>query len=425
MSYADKYLSKQIAFIPYIERPPSGLLYFCVVIPTYLEDKIINTLISLKNAQPPEINVEILIVVNYSISESELNKSANNETYHELLLWCKSNSTETLRFFALLAADLPYKHAGVGLARKIGMDIALQRFNQLNRPEGIILSLDADSTVHPYYFKAVEEKLFASVSNNYGGFIFQFEHPTSGDEFNIDVYDAIVHYELHLRYYRHILQYTGFPYSYYTIGSCFGVNALFYAEQGGMNRRQAGEDFYFLNKLFPHKPFAFLNNSCVYPSPRPSFRVPFGTGAAVSRIVSNREHNYQSYSPQAFIDLKYLFNSIEKIYQNPAQDCNLIFQTFPVSLQNFLLQSEFQNKIDEIRKNTKTIEAFQKRFYIWFDGFRVVKYLNWSHQYFYKKIPVDIAVKEYMEICGITFNFKNAIEILQYFREQDRNKNDQ
>ena len=40
---------------------------------------------------------------------------------------------------------MPAKDAGVGLARKTGMDEALYRFNMLGKPEGIILSYDADS----------------------------------------------------------------------------------------------------------------------------------------------------------------------------------------------------------------------------------------------------------------------------------------
>ena len=92
-------------------------------------------------------------------------------------------------------------------------------------------------------------------------------------------------YELHLRYLNLFSRFTGFPYAYHTIGSCFGVRAETYASQGGMNKRKAGEDFYFLHKIIPLGEFREINNTCVIPSPRESDRVPFGTGAAIGKYL--------------------------------------------------------------------------------------------------------------------------------------------
>jgi hypothetical protein len=40
-----------------------------------------------------------------------------------------------------------------------------------------------------------------------------------------------------------------FSYAYHTVGSAMAVKAYQYVKVGGMNRRQAGEDFYFIQKL--------------------------------------------------------------------------------------------------------------------------------------------------------------------------------
>ena len=48
------------------------------------------------------------------------------------------------------------------------------------------------------------------------------------------------------------------------------VKALPYVKAGGMNRRQAGEDFYFIQKLVPSGGYFSLNSTTVYPSPRAS-----------------------------------------------------------------------------------------------------------------------------------------------------------
>ena len=77
------------------------------------------------------------------------------------------------------------------------------------------------------------------------------------------------------------MTFAGLPYSYHTIGSAFAVTAKAYARQGGMNRRKAGEDFYFINKLIKGENFGEITNTTVFPSPRTSNRVPFGTGKAI------------------------------------------------------------------------------------------------------------------------------------------------
>ena len=51
------------------------------------------------------------------------------------------------RLHVLYEPDMPLKHAGVGLARKWGMDEAVARFAHIQRPEGLIITLDADCQV--------------------------------------------------------------------------------------------------------------------------------------------------------------------------------------------------------------------------------------------------------------------------------------
>ena len=56
-------------------------------------------------------------------------------------------------------------------------------------------------------------------------------------------------YEYSLRYYVAGLTYAQSPYAFHTIGSTMAVNAEHYASVRGFPRREAGEDFYLLNKL--------------------------------------------------------------------------------------------------------------------------------------------------------------------------------
>jgi len=339
--FANSYLSKQTPVIPYIQEPPSGLLHFVVVIPAYLEDKTVSTLISLRNTLQPKGNVEVIVLVNYRKNDSPENKNKSIDSHKELEKWCSVNSKEEMKFFTLIAPDLPIKHAGAGMARKTGMDQALHRFNSIGLSQGIILSLDADSIVDLNYFTAIEEKIYGI--NMFGGCLLYFQHPINGNEFSTEVYNAIIQYELHLRYYKHILKYAGFPYYQYTIGSCFGVIADFYARQGGMNKRKAGEDFYFLHKMFPHKPFAEINDTCVYPSPRPSMRVPFGTGATITQLLQNKKDKYLTYSPEAFFELKQFLSLVPKFNQMSRKQIEKEVASLPFSIKQFLEENDTEN----------------------------------------------------------------------------------
>jgi hypothetical protein len=417
MHFAESYFTRYNKLIPQIMEPPAGLLFFIMVIPAYLEEDIISTLESVKNASLPEGYCEIVIVFNFSESDSESNKTICMDQYHLTHEWCAANSMAERKFFPLLAADLPAKYAGAGLARKIGMDEALYRFGMLNKSEGIILSLDADTLVGKNYFRAIEKVMNSRPEA--GGCLLPFCHRIQGNEFKPEVYRAIIQYELHLRYYKHMLEYTGFPHAHYTIGSCFGVRASVYARNGGMNRRKAGEDFYFLNKLFPHTRFADITDTIVFPSSRPSSRVLFGTGPVINQLVQNPETELLTYHPQAFFDLRNLFDTVPNFYTLDPVLFKDRLHNFSPALQGFLMEVDFHRKVVEIADNTSTLSAFVKRFYLWFDGFRVVKYLNYIHSEYHKKIPVKQAVCNYFDTILQDYTTGNDTELLLIFRKLD------
>ncbi len=420
MGFAENYFFRHSFLIPRIIEPlpKAGLLRYIVVIPAYLEDNLIATLNSIVKAENPNGDVLVLIIINFSESDTQENKQYNLKQYNDLSGWCSSHSGRNILFRAILADNLPKKHAGAGLARKIGMDIALYHFNGADNPDGMILSLDADALIEKNYFTAIGESMF-SASKRAGGCIIRFAHTIEGDTFSGEIYDAIVSYELHLRYYKNILQHIGFPFARYTIGSCFGMRADVYNRHGGMNRKKGGEDFYFLNKLFPHERFVEINETCINLSPRPSLRVPFGTGPVVHQLIHSDCKEMLTYNPQAFYDLEKLFVSVDDLFTDNIRRVDSLFSEFSIVLKDFLIENSFSAKIREIRRNTAAIESFRKRFYLWFDGFRVVKYLNFAHREKYQKVPVQQAVLTLLEKMKRKFSNGNERYLLDYFRRLD------
>jgi hypothetical protein len=304
------------------------------------------------------------------------------------------------------------------MARKAGMDEALRRFNQINKPDGIILNLDADCKVKSDYFTAV----YCEMNNrkDRSACSIYFEHPTSGDEFPGSVYKAIILYELHLRYYFQGVAFTGFPYVHHTVGSAIAVKASPYMKAGGMNRRMAGEDFYFIQKLVPAGGFFNLNQTIIFPSPRASFRVPFGTGPVIARLTETYNESFLTYNFEAFRDLKICFSLIDKIFHTGLDDKEFFFGDLPQGMKEFTGLNDWTDKIMEIRGNTSGIESFRKRFFGWFNMFKIVKYLNWVHTSLMAKKQVVESASELLIASGREFITSDPAKMLDYFRRLER-----
>ncbi|MEO1451979.1 MAG: hypothetical protein AAFV07_20780, partial [Bacteroidota bacterium] len=279
--------------------------------------------------------------------------------------WC-GKGNKNLRHFALSLDPMPRKHAGVGLARKIGMDEAVDRLLQAENPSGLVVGLDADCSVSPNYLQALSHASMNFPKKE--AFSLNFTHPLKGDEFSPEIYAAITDYELYLRFYVEALRWAGHPHAFHCIGSSMAVRADAYQARGGMNRRKAGEDFYFLQKFIQEGTLAELNETTVYPAPRASHRVPFGTGKAVQTLL-DQDTGQTGFAWESFIWLKNFIHQIPHWYRHDPEIHNH-------SLTIYLIEKGWLDKIKEIRSQVKTEAAFVKRFYKWFNGLRVLQYLH-------------------------------------------------
>ena len=421
MGFADQYLNKQKGFSSTIFDLPSERFRYAVVIPVYCEPHFISTLESLWNCQRPVGHVEVIMVVNSAEDADCEIIDSNKATIDFVNQWIAGHYDSTMQFFVIQKLNMPARDAGVGLARKTGMDEALYRFNLLNNPNGFILSFDADSQCDANYFTAIEDSINCNPLVN--GFDVYFEHPVSGMDFPEKVYRGIIDYELHLRYVNQFLRFTGFPFAYHTVGSCFGVRADVYAGQGGMNKRKAGEDFYFLHKIIPLGHFIDINTTRIIPSPRESNRVPFGTGTAIGKYLSSTAEETLTYSPESFLALRLFLQQVEKFYKIKSSDISDILYQLPVSLKNCLLDMGIIEAITEINANCGSLASFLNRFFRWFDAFRVIKFLNYASRGYFKQVPVREAIIRFLNIaCNKNLPEASAYELLMLLREIERGK---
>lgn len=382
-----------------IKELPSENLYLSVVIPCFNETNILDTLYSLNECDITEKGVEVIIVVNNSEKASSSIRDQNEKTIAEIEIFRLSNTKLNIKILKEL--HLPKKHAGVGLARKIGMDEAVRR-----NPNGVIVCLDADSMVEKNYLSSIEA-LFTKDDNGLSphGCSIHFEHPTEGilDE---KIYEGITAYELHLRYFINAQRFANHPHAYQTIGSSMAVRSHIYQKVMGMPKKQAGEDFYFLQKVIQLGDFSELYSTKVIPSPRVSDRVPFGTGKAIGDYLETNKESL-TYNFQTFIDLKLSISKVKELY-------NLQFSTLPSSFTNFLKSIDGMKEIEEIRKRSKTIVIFTKHFFNWFNAFQVMKYVHYCRDHFY---PNEKLINACIKLTHLELD--NEKLFLTYFREMD------
>jgi hypothetical protein len=320
--------------------------------------------------------VEIIAVVNsYQIS-SETVKQFNRQTCMDLRAFAQEHNTSDFCLTPLLTEDLPGRQTGAGLPRKTGMDRAAAQFEAENCPQGIIVSLDADCTVASNYLAEIYRyfRQFGLKSATV-----EFHHPVEHLPANDAIRKAAEVYEAYLRSYRAALEYTGYPYPYYTIGSAFAVTAQTYRQVGGMGKQQAGEDFYFLQKVFPLGKTRFIDTTRVYPAARISDRVPFGTGPAIAQMVNTQQFEKFTYRMEAFTELKQLFDKVDGFFKQPETIVEQHLSDLPSHTRKFLNEDGFIAKISEINRYTARPENFRKRFFHYFTAFKILKYLHVVH----------------------------------------------
>lgn len=348
-----------------------------------------------------------LFVINNSASSSDEIKAGNKssiELISKIIFKINENDflskiiKSNLRIALIDASssgnELPEKDAGVGLARKIGMDTALNIFNYNSSIKKLLICLDADCTVNKNYLTTI----FTHFNlNNSHAAVVNFAHDISADD---EITKAIICYETFLRYYVLGLKYAGSPFALHTLGSTMICDIESYIKVDGMNKRKAAEDFYFIEKLAKHFSVQTINETAITPSARPSWRVPFGTGQRVNRFLQSSRDEYKLFDPESFNILKYwlrLFNAQNIL---TAEEYLKEAGNIHIELKNFLVKRNFLKSWDSITQSTKSHEQIQKQKIFWFDGFNTLKLIHHLRDTSFPEINMYEALdKLFLFIC--------------------------
>ena len=400
------YLNKRASDIWQIENDYKKYFQKVIVVPSIAESSTLPTLInSLEQNDALELhNTLLLIVVNNSISSSEEVENDNQKTL-AYLKDIKSKVNISFIDAASTGKEMDDKNGGVGLGRKIGMDLALTKFDYLSFNKKIIICTDADCIVDSDYFSEISREF---ISNNYEAAVVNFAHDISGDD---EETKAIICYEIFLRYYVLGLSFAKSEYAFHTIGSTMICTPEAYVKVEGMNKRKAAEDFYFLEKLAKIYPVGEIKSTFVHPSKRGSWRVPFGTGRSVDRFLMNTKDEYLLHDPKSFVILKTWLEVFNDKSVSDQSDLVKISRNIHHALSDFLSQQDFGNFIHKVLlKNSNPIEI-EKQKHFWFDAFRTLKLIHYLRDVIYPNINMFKAIDELLQMLKIENTIKRSSTI--------------
>ena len=290
---------------------------------------------------------------------------------------------------------------GVGLARKTGADLAAYLVHQRRVLSPWIHCTDADVRLPQRYFTSSAALGEDSIKDT-AALVYPFRHTMAGDKAVDEIMRATALYEYSLHYYVTGLSSAGSPYAFHTIGSTMAVNAVHYAKVRGFPRRQAGEDFYLLNKLAKVGSIRQLGaeTDCepIDIAARRSDRVPFGTGAAVGKLLEleNPEKEFLLYHPSVFILLRSWLDSLPAFWQSRSSDIGAILSSADVQgLVGGLEQLGATQALQHALRQSSDIGQFNRQMHTWFDAFRTLKLIHYLRDHHLPSISYEVLAAEH------------------------------
>mgnify|MGYP001282742655 CR=1 FL=1 len=341
---------------------------FFIVIPIYNEyDYILDTLNSIQYQDKDFLkNTLSIFVINNSQNAAAAIVNNNKKTHKLIVKQSYKFEYAILDYYSSKNA-FPHNSSGVGYARKVGMDFALQYSKQ----ESLLCCVDADTILNQQYLSTVnsffkDKKKLACTVN--------FIHQKSTDK---KIERGIRIYENELKRMAAKLYEAASPYSYVSMGSTIVCRINAYIAVSGMPKKSATEDFYFLQALAKFTTIHFIEDILVYPSSRCEQRVYLGTGARMKEYKKHDKFNNIIYSDDAYETLK-LFLSIIKNFS--MKEYNIIHKRILKlnnnKLNKFLLNNNFKQIWVTIQSTAKTRKQFELFFNQWFDALKTLKFLK-------------------------------------------------
>jgi hypothetical protein len=422
------YLQKHAYCAPQIVAAPAPNLGLVVLVTANLEYALTSTLTSLLSCNTCDCAVEVIVAIVGSDTDSDANRERNLMCSRFANYYADRLGLPEIQFHVLFLPDLPAKHAGMGLARKLGMDEAINRFSLAGNGDGLIVSLDAGAVVEPDYLTCIKDYFDWHRQIQSCSIAFQYEidpspisstlHDTKADAVGKE---AVLRIELAERILIAGLCRAGHPYAFYTVGAAMAVRASAYQAQAGMSRRKAGEVFDFLQKFIE----IGVHGQCLTTTVRVSGRsfqdFPGTLGSRVAQYCAEPNPEFPIFALAGFQELAQVLPLVKDWYALDQAGLELALQQFPPAFRGFMEAQGFVKSVLEVQKYTTNAAAFEKRFYRWFHSTRTFLYLGYCRDFHFPNAPIlevgnamrawilgDVEGHEELDLLGLLNWFRAA-----------------
>lgn len=363
---------------------------YCLIIPAYKESKAFYQ--RLASSLLKQHAVLLVLVINQPDSLTSphpdnallwhqlIDSTVEQDTSSNILLRSIPHTNSTLLLIDRFNAGLriPEKQ-GVGLARKIGADIALSLINSGHVTHPWIYTTDADTHLPSNYFTVLDSHISSHRTALPAAATYPFKHLCDATP----VGQATELYEQRLHQYVDGLHTAGSSYAFQTIGSTIAISATHYAQVRGFPKRSGGEDFYLLNKLAKTGGINSVQEAIITIEARQSDRVPFGTGPAINKLLLEKNISQANifYHPQIFVELK---RWLEKIHLTQTNSlCELSLSTSTLEALRTLGAAQ---AIAAARKVSTSASSYKKHIHTWFDAFKTLRFVHCLQEQAYPSV---------------------------------------
>ena len=359
--YLERYAEKEAHTLTIPEHSFSQT----IVIPAF--DETTNFVENLRLLANP--SVLAIVIVNRPDNSS---LEATRNTF-ELLSDLKKLRLRNLLIINRVEKPLEAKQ-GVGLARKIGTDLALRLIQLQKISSPWIRQTDADASFQKNYYQTSMPKS--------GAVVYAHRHISSDPLIS----KAISLYDGHMSYYVNSLEAANSKYAYPTLGSTLAIHAETYAQVRGYPKRNAGEDFHLLNKIAKTNRVQYSTETTISLEARLSDRVPIGTGPSIKKILDIIEkdpggQSYLSYNPLLFKFLAKTINELKSFTVAPCQ--------FDKIIGSKLDELGFQRIASKLHSHYRSCDQRQGKLDQWFDALKTLRFLHKAEKHYPKESLLD------------------------------------
>ena len=339
-----------------------GRWQYCLIIPAYKESKVFYQ--RLTSSLLKQHAVLLVLVINQPDSltsphpdnsllwQQLIDNTVEQNASDNVLLRSIPHTNSSLLLINRFNAGLriPEKQ-GVGLARKMGADIALSLIDSGYVTHPWIYTTDADTHLPNNYFTALNSDTDIHRNALSAAATYSFKHLCDATS----VGRATQLYEQRLRQYVDGLHSAGSPYAFQTIGSTIAISSTHYAQVRGFITIEA----------------------------RQSDRVPFGTGPAINKLLLEKKINQANifYHPQIFVELKRWLEKIHLTQSSPLGELSLSTNTLKA-----LSTLGAARAIGAARKVSTSASSYNKHIHTWFDAFKTLRFVHCLQEQAYPSV---------------------------------------